>query len=120
MKKYLTKAYLTKVPVLMFIGVMIINLIALSQDIRMHKWNELIATVALIVMLINWFIMWNLYDKTSEFNMELLDENWKLINENYQNRHTIKKIAQQLGVNIKDNTIDLQKVKERIDELKAK
>lgn len=117
MKKYLTKEFLLQTPVIIFLGVMTINLIALVQQLIEQNWSSSIATLALIVMLINWFVMWMMYDRTLKLSEELLEDNWEMAKEAYEYKHMLKNIALHLGVKVKDNTIDLQKVKDRIDYL---
>lgn len=86
----------------------------------MKDWNNLGWAVSLYIAYINWFVMWNLYEKAQDLSMDMLDKNWEITLENYQNKHTLRQIAIQLGIISKSHTVDVAKIKARIDDLLKK
>lgn len=121
MKKYLTKAYLTQFPVVVFSFVLFINLVSLVHALIVENWVTAAADVAIIVILINWFIMWNMYERASRFAEEMMDENWEYAKRVTTLNLAITQIVKDLGVPPdEDGTIDLAQVKKRIEELKSK
>lgn len=117
MKKYLNKKYLKNPAVIIFILVMIIDVIALVQHSVSKNWGDVIGDVALIIMVLNWFLMWNLYDRSSTLAEELMEENMTLAVENYANKTILKTILVELDIHKEENIL-ISDVLNRIKELK--
>lgn len=93
MKKYLNKEYLTQIPVIIFTIVLFINLIALVHALIRQDWVNVAADICVIVMLINWFVMWNMYEKAASVATQMIDENWELAKSNYELRLSMKRMV---------------------------